>query len=131
MRALIPLVLISTAATAAAPPAGAPQERLDRAIAGKVAGAPISCISLPRAGSSEIIDETAIIYRQSRSRLVVNRIPGGCPGLTRNRAFATRTPGTRLCRGDIITVFDPRAQIPYGSCALGDFVPYEAPRRAP
>ena len=56
--------------------------------------------------------------------LWVNRPPGGCPTLAFGRAFRTRTPSSQLCRGDIVTVFDPVSGAEFAGCSLGDFVPY-------
>ena len=58
----------------------------------------------------------------------VNRPAGGCSDLEFGRAIKTQTPTTRLCRGDIVTVFDPVSGMDYGGCSLGEFTPY---RRAP
>ena len=127
--ATIGLALLIAAEAAAAParpeiPATL-SPKLAKALEGRVAGAPVSCVNLQRMRSSQIVDETAVIYEESRSRWYVNFPEGGnCPGLTRDRAIATRTPSNQLCRNDLIRVFDPVTPIQYGSCALGAFVPY-------
>lgn len=106
-------------------PSGAPMTaKVARALAGRTASKPQSCISLREARSSQIVDETAIIYEISRKRWMVNFPEGGCAALRPNRAIVTRTPSTQLCRGDIATIIDPPTPIDYGSCGLGDFVPY-------
>ena len=54
----------------------------------------------------------------------VNRPSGGCVNLRSGYALRTSTTSTQLCRGEIATVFDPVSGAEWGSCALGDFVPY-------
>lgn len=112
-------------AAAARTPDGTPlTAKVAKALAGRTAGKPESCISLRDARSSRIVDETAIIYEIDRKRWMVNFPAGGCASLRPERALVTVTPGTQLCRGDIARVIDPPTPIEYGSCGLGDFVPY-------
>ena len=58
----------------------------------------------------------------------INHPLAGCPELSSDRALRWKSTMNRLCRGDIVDVFDPVAHIPYGSCALGDFTPYASPK---
>jgi len=108
--------------TAAAPPA--PSPALVKALAGRTPGAPVSCISLTDIRSSRIIDTRTIIYEAGSRRWYVNQPPGGCAGLAPSRALVTSTTTTSLCRGDIIRVIDPPNPMTFGSCGLGEFVPY-------
>ena len=94
------------------------------ALAGRTAGKPISCVRLRDVRSSEIVDETAIIYKLSGKRWLVNFPDGGCASLRPGRVTVTSTPSTNLCRGDIARIIDPPTPIEYGSCGLGSFVPY-------
>ena len=59
-----------------------------------------------------------------RFEKVTNQPAGGCPSLSLGRSLRTRTISTRLCQGDIVTVFDPVSGAEYGGCGLGQFVPY-------
>lgn len=97
---------------------------LEKALAGKVAGKPRSCISLSRAPSSQIIGANAIIYRESRHTLFVNRPRGGCSGLRDGQTLVTRTPTDRLCSGDIARVVELTTGFEGPSCVLGEFTPY-------
>ena len=90
----------------------------------KPSGVPVDCIDLFRLDRSAIVGGTAIVWSDGGNRAYVNTPPGGCPGLAPDRAITYTVPGTRLCRGDIVTVFDPVAHIPFGSCGLGAFTPY-------
>lgn len=111
----------------AGPPALSP--KMIELLAGRTAGKPVSCVSLRDVRSTRIVDETAIIYELSRKRWLVNFPRGGCPSLREDRTLVTTTPSTRLCRGDIARVIDPPSPMEFGSCGLGDFVPYSLPGR--
>lgn len=89
-----------------------------------VAGAPTSCVRQRDLRGNRSAGEGAIIFDGPGSLIYVNRPRGGCPMLGANRALLTRTPSTRLCEGDIATVFDPVSSLEYGGCGLGEFTPY-------
>jgi hypothetical protein len=91
-------------------------------------GPPVSCVDLHQLRGNHSVGD-AIVFEGSGGRLWVNRPAGGCPDLGYGRALQTRTPSTRLCRGDIATVFDPVSRTQYGACGLGDFQPYRRVRR--
>jgi hypothetical protein len=93
-------------------------------LAGRTAGKPVSCVRLRDVRSTQIVDESAIIYKLTNKRWLVNFPSGGCPSLRPDRTLVTSTPSTSLCRGDIARVIDPPTPIEYGSCGLGSFVPY-------
>jgi hypothetical protein len=125
---LLPIGAIAVLAFAvgAAPQGGNDEARLSAALQGySQAGPAVSCVNLRELGGNKSVGETAIIFEgTTRSRLWVNRPRGGCPDLENGRALETRTPTGQLCSGDIATVFDPFSRINYGSCGLGEFVPY-------
>ena len=99
------------------------------ALAGRSAGEPQSCVEMRRIRSSRSIGDDAILFQGSTSDLVyINRPAGGCPGLRMARSIRTRTTATSLCRGDIVTPFDPVSGAEHGGCGLGDFVPYRRSR---
>ena len=87
-------------------------------------GPPVQCVNLRQLQGNRSAGETAIVFSGSGGRKWVNRPAAGCPDLSFGRALKTRTTGTRLCRGDIATVFDPVARTEFGGCGLGDFEPY-------
>jgi hypothetical protein len=129
MRHLAMIAAASIAGVAAAAPAQTPDAptlspKVAEALAGRTAGKPQSCVRLRDVQSTQIVDETAIIYRMSSKRWLVNFPEGGCPSLRPDRVLVTVTPSTNLCRGDIARVIDPPTPIEYGSCGLGTFVPY-------
>ena len=131
MRALIPAILsLAAVAAGAAVPQPSPkdQAKLDTLLAGRAAGEPVSCLpgTYRNLHSEQVGPNTLIYYQNSpRDRVIWrNDPPGGCVNGGRNVAFVTQRPTTQTCRGDILQAFDPMTRIPYGSCALGDFVPY-------
>ena len=103
------------------------EEELARAIQGRVAGEPVQCIDLHRIRSSRIITDTAIIY-DAGSVIYVNRPANGADQLNQWDTMVTRTPSTRLCNVDTITMIDRASHNFTGVVFLGDFVPY---RRVP
>ena len=92
------------------------------------AGPPVDCVNSRDLTGNRSAGETAIVFSGTGGRKWVNRPAAGCPDLGFSRALRTRTTSTRLCRGDIATVFDPVARIEYGGCGLGDFEPYRRVR---
>lgn len=92
------------------------------------AGPPVQCVSTRDLRGNRSAGETAIVFSGNGGRKWVNRPAAGCPDLRFSRALKTRTIGTRLCAGDIASVFDPLTRIEYGGCGLGDFEPYRRVR---
>lgn len=92
------------------------------------AGPPVQCVNMRDLQGNRSAGETAIVFSGSGGRKWVNRPAAGCPDLGFSRALKTRTPSTRLCRGDIASVFDPVNGFEYGGCGLGDFEPYRRVR---
>ena len=82
-------------------------------------------------GSSGAYDRPSVILLTRYVRIPSSRlIPVSRRGvLRRDSAIASRIPSTSLCRGDIIQVFDPVSHFEYGSCGLGDFIPYARPKK--
>jgi hypothetical protein len=130
MKKLILASLLTAAAACASqpPPAmtAAQQSDFQKVISGRTAGAPQTCVSQQLLGGNKTYGEGVIVFEgQTRgSTIYVNHPPAGCPELRYDRALRTRTTSTQLCSNDIITVFDPVSHIDYGSCSLGEFVPY-------
>jgi hypothetical protein len=101
------------------------ENALAEALAGRVAGEPQDCISAPELAGNQTFGRGVILFRSRTNDVVyVNRPPGGCAGIDFGRAIKVQAPSTRLCRGDLIIVFDPLTGAQYGSCGLGEFTPY-------
>lgn len=105
------------------------QKEYDQLLAGKVAGAPVSCLPSYNQNDMVVIDERTVAFRQGSGRVWVNHMQGGCSNLGGSYALVTRTFGSaQLCRGDIGQVVDLTNHFTVGSCVFGDFVPYTRPR---
>lgn len=105
-----------------------PEAQLAKLLEGRTAGKPVDCLNLRLAGSSRIIDNTAIVYEMPGGALYVNR-PNGADFLDRNATLVTKTNGGQLCRMDIVTLVDQGSRISQGSVSLNAFVPYPRPGR--
>lgn len=101
------------------------QRALDRALAGRVAGKPVRCISNYPSANMQIIDDWTILFKDGRTIYLQNP-RGGCPGIESHRnIMVTRLFGTnQRCSGDINHLVDPTSGIAGGSCIFGPFVPY-------
>jgi hypothetical protein len=89
-------------------------------------GPPVSCVSQRDLGGNRSAGDDAIIFSgRTRSMLYVNRPAAGCSSLDFGRALIIRTSGSQLCRGEIVTVYDPISRTEFGGCGLGDFTPYK------
>ena len=105
------------------------QRQYDQLLAGKVAGAPVSCLPTFRQDDMVVIDDSTVAFRQGSSRTYVNHMQGGCSNLGGGYALVTRSfGGSQLCRGDIAQVVDLANRMTVGSCVFGDFIPYARPR---
>ena len=99
---------------------------IGKALAGKTAGKPQSCISLREANGTEQIADRTILYNVNRRLTYRNDMRGGCLSLGRDRALVTKVYSSQLCSGDVVTPTDFVTGFSGGSCVLGDFVPYRS-----
>ncbi|NNM76013.1 hypothetical protein HJG53_03705 [Sphingomonas sp. ID1715] len=131
MRNILKTFTLAAAALGAVSAASAaplpPEARLARMLDGRVAGKPVSCLNQRSISSTEIIDDTAIVYRVG-SKLYVNRPRSGADWLHRDDILVTRTIGSQLCSIDTVRLLDRTSMIPAGFVSLGDFVPYTRPK---
>jgi hypothetical protein len=105
------------------------EARLVAALSGRVAGLPQDCVVEIDLGGTKSYGRGVILFTSKTGDVVyVNRPRSGCPEVSSGRAIRVRTPETRFCRGDIVTVFDPVSRMDYGSCNLGEFTPYRSTR---
>jgi hypothetical protein len=119
------LLFTAGCATTGKPPQAASDPAMAKALAGKVAGAPKSCISLTESRSSTTYRE-AILYRVNRNLVYLNDL-GKCSALRRDNIQVTDVRGSQLCRGDIVRMVDRGSGMQMGACAFSDFVPYRTP----
>lgn len=130
MRKLLPLLagtLALAGAAAQAKPADHEAE-LARRLAGRVAGDPVQCIDLHRVRSSQVINDTAIIW-DAGGVIYVNRPVNGAESLDRRDTIVLRLPSTQLCNVDTVTMVDQGSGALRGVIFLGDFIPYRREAR--
>ncbi len=126
IAAALGAALLATA-PAVAKPRLSPEAELADAVKGRVAGAPVSCINLTNVRNVQIIDRTALVYDAGGVKYV-NRPRGGAEQLDHWDVLVTRLPNNRLCRPDIVRLYDSASRFETGFISLGDFVPYRRPR---
>ena len=134
MRSMSLLIAGTILASCTTAPPSAPmrtakaQQQYDRLLAGKVAGASISCLPSYNANDMQIIDQDTIAFRTGGgSRVYIAHMQGPCTNLSANGPYALVTRqygGNGLCHGDIAEVVDTLNHFTVGSCAFGDFTPY-------
>ena len=121
------LLSLAAAATLAAPATAAPrlygEAQLAKLLEGRTAGGPVDCIDLHRVYSTQIVDETAIVYDSGRT-LYVNRPRAGAESLDDSDTMVLKPWDHRLCRIDTVQMYEQGARFYKGSVFLGDFVPY-------
>jgi hypothetical protein len=100
-----------------------PDVQLQKALAGRVAGKPVNCISLSGTDGSQIIDGKAIIYRVG-GKLYVNEPRSGAETLRDDDILVTRTFGSQLCSIDTVRLIDRGSRFAHGFVSLGQFTPY-------
>lgn len=100
------------------------EQRLAKMLDGRVAGEPESCINTLATGSLQIVDRTALVYRQGRTLWVnYTRNP---ESLDDDDYLVIKKFGDagRLCRLDNVTSHDRGSNFFSGIVMLDDFVPY-------
>ena len=103
------------------------EAQLAKALDGRIAGKPVSCISQHNITSSTVYDGTAIVYRIG-STLYVNRPRVGQSSLDSDDILVSKTFGSQLCSLDTIKLVDRGARFQTGFVGLGEFVPYAKPK---
>jgi hypothetical protein len=130
---LFAVVVATACAHGGRPETGAPagaqaaegEAQLAAALGGRIAGPAQDCVSERDLGANESYGGRAILFRGPTDDVVyVNRPSARCPGLGFGGALRVRTPAARLCRGDMVTVFEPVSGTELGGCSLGQFTPY-------
>ena len=129
MKALLTIAALAAGALAAPALADADrpvgEEKLAEMLEGRVAGEPSSCINTLRgAGTMQIIDKTAIVFKEGRT-LWVNRTAH--PRMLDSDDYLVIRHvggGSRLCRLDNVTSQSRTGNFFTGAVFLEDFVPY-------
>ncbi len=99
---------------------------LSKELDGKVAGAPVNCISNFQGTNTIRVSDDILLYRVSGRLVYQNNLRGSCPGLARDSdILVTETFGSSYCKGDLIKLVDRSSGIQGPVCSLGQFVPYK------
>ena len=120
--ALVAAAALLTGPALEAKPKLSPQQRLDKLLDGRIAGAPEHCISHFDTRDMQVLDKTAIVYGWGNTIWV--NTPRNAEDLDDDDILVTRTSGSQLCDLDIVTTLDRSSQFFNGSISLGRFVPY-------
>jgi DNA-binding transcriptional regulator YdaS (Cro superfamily) len=101
---------------------------LAKALEGKVAGQPVSCIASYNSDGLRVLGNNTVLYRVNKDLVYKADLQGGCNGLSAGDALViNRTTSSQYCRGDMArSVHLPTGSMS-GACAFGDFVPYRTP----
>ena len=116
------LIALAAAGLGAAPSMAAGPDYLGQLLKGKIAGAPQRCIFPDRSVQPEIIDRTALVYRDARFTYVAH-IKGKCPALREDRRVLVRSAGGQLCENDPVYISEATGA-DFGFCTFDKFVPY-------
>ena len=100
-----------------------PEQRLEKLLAGRTAGEPVSCISTYNSRELEVLDKTALVFGHGNT-IYVNR-PANAADIDDDDILVTRTSTSQLCKLYIVTTVDRSGHFQTGFLNLGDFVPYK------
>jgi hypothetical protein len=103
------------------------ERELAKALEGRVAGEPQSCISSSFTNGPQVISDKTLLYRPVGKTVWRNDIIGSCPSLGPNETIVLEIYGGQICANDRFRVINPGVNIPSASCRLGKFVPYKKP----
>lgn len=125
------LPLLASCAPAGSADAGAaaltPKQAatLQKQIGGKVAGAPVRCLSGFHTRDMIRVSDNILLYRVNSGLVYRNDLKGACPGLARDSdVMVIRQYGSSTCSGDFFHLVDRTSGIRGPTCVLGDFTPY-------
>jgi hypothetical protein len=104
------------------------QAKLDKHLAGRVAGEPANCVKSNVTISPVGIDDHTILFKDG-PRIWRNDLQAGfqCGNLGGRKSLVSRNVGIRVCKGETVNVVDLTDGSPIGGCVLGQFVPYTKP----
>lgn len=129
MRALV-VVIAAVLSSASAPSdtAHSPeaQAKLDKLLAGRVAGQTLQCVPVEKTSNPIAIDDSTMLFRDG-PRIWRTELQGSdnCGKISKMSQVVTESTVHRLCAGDKLVFFDNG--VPGGACYLGQFTPYTKP----
>lgn len=123
MRALVPLLLLTAAFGAPGKPA---EDPLDKAIEGRTAGKPQSCVASRGSSALRAIDRRTIVYDDGPT-VWVSKTESDC--FRPHETLIVSMHGSQYCRGDRVSSLAIGSVISGPTCLLGTFTPYRRPPR--
>jgi len=99
------------------------EAKLVKLLEGRVAGKPVSCISAYNSSDMQVIDETAIVYKQGRTIYVAR--PTDPKSLRKNDILVTKRTGSQICVNDSMRMVDQNGGFMTSVVFLDKFVPYK------
>jgi len=113
-------VLIAFAAAGAALAASAQDKRslIERFAP---TGETVDCIDIARIARSRILNDQNLFFEIKGGTRYINRLDTRCPGLVTERSYTYSLPTRKLCKEDVIRVFQPETGATRGTCLLGPF----------
>jgi hypothetical protein len=103
------------------------EAELGKLLAGRTAGKPTDCIDLRTADNSQVIDHTAIVYRDGGT-IWVNRPRGNLDALDDNSILVTHDFAAQMCSIDPVHLIDRTTRFERGFVVFDKFVPYTKPK---
>lgn len=126
LKKLIPASL-AVASLAVALPASAAHEsgeaKLAKLLDGRVAGEPVECLSQFRNRNLEIVDRTALVFKDGDT-YYVNR-PAGANFMHWSDVPVFKIYGAQMCSKDLVQLRDSSTLMPGATMVLDKFVPYK------
>jgi hypothetical protein len=126
MRTMMFVAVAAVTLAGCTRPADPPGASFAKETAGRVAGAPRSCISTFPNQNLRVLDPMTLAYGYGRTTYI-NRLGGPCPALSPYNTIIINADSGQYCRGDRVRGLEPGARIAGPSCNLGDWVPYSMP----
>jgi hypothetical protein len=114
--------LLAVPAAVSAKPKLSGEERLAKVIGDRVPGEPVSCLSHYQTRDLEVIDKTALVYKNGGT-IYVNR-PKNAEDVDEDDVLVTKLHGSQFCDLDIVQTYDRSGHFWNGFLSLGQFVPY-------
>jgi hypothetical protein len=132
-KTFVAIAVLSSATGAAASDAQRNERILARAVDGRVAGAPVACVTFDQPYSIEVIDKTAVVYRLRDGTMYVNRPLANAENLNRDTSSWRENPSKRpLCVNDVTGEYGGEIYANFRPSfrpmvvTMGPFVPYKA-----
>ena len=98
------------------------EARLAKLIQGRVAGAPIRCLDTSQRRDLEVVDRTALVFKDGAT-YYVNR-PSGANFLSWSDVPVFKLWGSQLCSNDLVHLVDRSSGMPGAALSMGEFIPY-------